>query len=1073
MFVTFIACCFGIEVTTRWRAFPFPDDKVYDEHFRVPASSDTNSPDYVEIKSDGGSYDSNSNIKYALDGKKGTFWESGKIMNGNYKIVKVELTFKKHMMQNITRIIMLGRQSSSKGIPMEFEIYIADNATADKTLIYSANYNKYSYRDYMQIDINKSTFGYMQILISRIEGGQGRPNIAEIAFYKEDKVATLSENLFTDGTWSKLNITIDEAKEFVNLVDTHPAKKSLAMKVKVLKEVVMHGDKLEKTIFEIDHYTNFIDGSQHGSGAYGGSPVGYYLHNQEAIDVFCEINTVNKPWLQTLKFLDKNWDYMSNNFGLNTGYNRFVAPVIDVNNLTLTSSMITLLFAGYKKKPGDVGKPRCRVSGGTRFPLYIHGKTNPCEFEKSLISYQKHIDCNRLNFQKKNTVAKYDVGIVSSVHHSLVLTASGLYQTMLRNRNINRTFADTMTVWETLQDQYQDYDGFDDNDPKPYHHTSKSMHLSILIAQNGKPYAWADGFFTGYNNYKGKEGKCMSKGGFLDSMAHYKSFAKDGWAYYHEWGHIYDNNRVKVGETTNNLYCLMMERYLDRRPNRIERDGYISGLYDYTKQPKNLNVWQQLIMLRQFEMFYGQDKFHKEFMRWLREGNFAQHAGRKEFVDQEVPRWPFAATLFTGYDVLSLFLPHKYNWTEAFEYMDPFLKNITLKKVPNTLIHANDRFQYNLEVKDQKGCNLNEKNKIYLKQMVVIDGKTKVQLGITGIDNEFIEILGYEMKDMSGQIERFCPSKQVTVNFGDKIDHIVTPVTLKLRRLPPAHIEANTEFEFADQSKWTIDTVPKGVGDWEGGKLPFAIDGKENTCYFSPKVDYDHGVLIDLGEETEFYGFKYHIDGKSWGHGKNVTLEYSMDNVSWIKFPTSLNGTNILKESLNSGKPKYQIYLKSIKARYIKAFQYGMDTQNTRHFRLCDFKLVTNAPMKVTNVENDPDYLASTDICDEKRDQSIFLDKSRYGYIEVSSQACEVPLNITEDEWAADFEPEPDFHWPDDPDQQDGGDKKPKKGKTAIIGIAVASIIVVVVIIIGAVYFVRRNCNHEDSDIEVKEDFTV
>lgn len=223
------------------------------------------------------------------------------------------------------------------------------------------------------------------------------------------------------------------------------------------------------------------------------------------------------------------------------------------------------MYGAYTKTDGDVGAPRCRIVGGQRFPLFDYEKDDPCEFERILVSYNKHIDCNRQNFRTVNKVSKYDVAILKSERNTIVTTASALLTSMEKNRAIGRTFKDVMHAWERFPEQYEDYDGFVDNDPKPHHRLTKGMHISLLIGQDGKPYAWSDGSFCCYNNGKNKkEGTCTNGGEFAIGLGTYESFVKGGWAYYHEWGHTYDNGQVKILEQTNNLYSLMMERYFDR-----------------------------------------------------------------------------------------------------------------------------------------------------------------------------------------------------------------------------------------------------------------------------------------------------------------------------------------------------------------------------------------------------------------------------------------------------------------------------------------------------------------------------
>lgn len=1070
MLVFFIASSFSVDVIRTFKQFPYPDNKVYDDAFRVRTSNIENTADYVRVATNFGQYKGQS-FTYVIDGNKDTYWESGSVMNDE-SIVILNLSFVGHKMEDITRITMLDRMSANKGFPLKFDIYISENETTELNLICSVDISSNKHQQYAQFDIPKSTFGFMQFSITKIYGNEGRPNIAEIGFYKEDKIDILKNRMFTDGTWSKLGISIAEAKEFSALIESYPLKDSLENVHRVMRDVVMNGKELGKSVFELEDLQNFNGGNQHGSYIYASAPLGVYLHSEESLEIFCDFDTVNVPWMESLKYLDKNGDFKSGGRNIQNGYNLFKSQKLFLDDLTITTSFISLLYAGYAAHPNDKRKPKCRISGGHRYPLYHADKDDPCAFEKTLISYVKHVDCNKFNFQTVNTKSKYDIAVIRGKRTAVITTATSLMNQMETNRKQGRSFKDVIHAWERLPDQYEFYDGINNNDPEARNRGSSAMHLSILIAQDGKPYAWADGYFTGYNNGRppSDKEKCINSGDWAGTMAKFGSVTEGGWGFFHEWGHIYDNNQVVVGETTNNLYSLMMERYYDVRPNRIERENKIVALFDYTSDPKNLGLWNHLFIMRQFEMFYGQDKFHSEFMRFVRTNKHKEMGyNLTELFDQS--RWPHVASLFSGYDVYDLYRPHYFDWDSHYKYSEPIFKAFKVnKKMPNTVQYINDRFQYNLEnkLKDQKGCAL-ENNKAYIKQLRINDQKAHLTLGIEGVPgDEFVEILGYEVKNKDGKLTNFFRSNTISVAAGGSINYIVTPVTLKLRRLPPVRVMADTDFsnKYIDRTKWKIDTYPKGVGYQDGGTIESAIDDDEKTCYFSPKVNYPHGFLLDLGETTDFYGFRYLRDSSSYGHGKKVTIEHSMDNENWNSFPKAYNATFTLDaDPIRSEYPKIQVYKEKFTARYIRAIQEELDTQGTRHFRLCDFKLIKQVEYSTQDVTNDPDYLARSDICNEVREQEPFLKRDRY--VPLPKNPCAPPGNVTEDEWEEDFiPPNTEFHWPED---QGGNDPEPNKPKSNIIAIAVGVSVGVVMVIIAVVVlvFVIRNRKVENSSGEL------
>lgn len=264
MIAFLISCCVSVDVIRIWKNFPYPDNKVYDASFKLLTSSDPRSNDFVNVTTDGhhygDSYESN-----VIDGDRSKFWESSNKLAEKGGVIHLNLSFKGHEMKDITRITMLGRQSAHKGFPMTFDIFISENETTDLKLLCSVDLSSVNYQQYAQFDVPKSTFGFMQFKITKVEGTEDRPNIAEIGFYIADRVDILKGKLFTDGTWSKMGITEAEAKEFLDLVSKYPLKDQLQNEYRVLKDVIMNGEELQKSIFELDDMRGFVGGAQHSA----------------------------------------------------------------------------------------------------------------------------------------------------------------------------------------------------------------------------------------------------------------------------------------------------------------------------------------------------------------------------------------------------------------------------------------------------------------------------------------------------------------------------------------------------------------------------------------------------------------------------------------------------------------------------------------------------------------------------------------------------------------------------------------------------------------------------------------
>ncbi|EGT3615973.1 DUF5011 domain-containing protein [Clostridium perfringens] len=186
-------------------------DKEYSEVFRMPNSNIAN------ISANGGTY-YNSKLEYVIDDKPETHWETNR---NNTPDFTNELIFTFNEAEVLDRVAFLARENR-KGFPEQFEIYASETSqgeTFQKVAYGSAT----STNDFLEFKFNPTKFKRLKFKFTK--SVIDRPFVAELRFYKQDKLNEKYNRLFTDSSMNKVSEefnTLEKLNAFENELKNHP-----------------------------------------------------------------------------------------------------------------------------------------------------------------------------------------------------------------------------------------------------------------------------------------------------------------------------------------------------------------------------------------------------------------------------------------------------------------------------------------------------------------------------------------------------------------------------------------------------------------------------------------------------------------------------------------------------------------------------------------------------------------------------------------------------------------------------------------------------------------------------------
>ncbi|WP_040196176.1 NPCBM/NEW2 domain-containing protein [Candidatus Soleaferrea massiliensis] len=610
---------------------------TYDSVFKIPREAITS------ITNNAGHY-GGSVIANAIDGSRSTHWETNKPNNASFNNA-VTVTF--DGLYEIATLKYLVRQDGGrpKGFPLEYNIYYSTSESGENFKL--LRHGTYASASGSEVSIQVEPTEVRRVRFEFVRAQGNWASMAELSFYRYDELAERIDDVFTDKTYSALSEEYRDAAKLdrlAQLAKVHPDKAKYERFLNAAYELLENPGAFDSRVFTASQRGNFDkekNRSKISWTMYSYDSTGYYVTPGETIYVYVDAdqNSVMPKLLFGQIAKDKNdWRRW---FTLKPGLNVITAQTIDKMNPAA-------IYIYNPALPEDQAyAPRVRIEGGTKFPLYVHGKTDPQDFENELREYLKNVSYNDNDFADGNPNGYYyNIAEVASENCTITTSAAGCLNG-ITNRP-GKTIADTMDIWEDMYYSYAKYSGFDTEDPTSDDYMPRIKFNCRVFCQG--PFGWAD---TGYNGFNGGNSQKRDNN-FFSSIVSYNTITSGGWALFHEIGHSYDSAPLGVSESTNNLYSLMMQdKYIPNNrlvtgqlwKNNIEPFHNIADRS--TRDAKN--IWTYLAVVNQLELVYGRETLYGQAQKIARRDTTGMLGGLNKYERMAVTMSKAAGYDLTGH----------------------------------------------------------------------------------------------------------------------------------------------------------------------------------------------------------------------------------------------------------------------------------------------------------------------------------------------------------------------------------------------------------------------------------------
>lgn len=722
----------------------------------------------ASITNNGGKY-GGSTIDKAIDGKLNTHWETGRPNNLQFEN---EVIFKLNKVEKLNRIVYAARQDGAKGkgFAQEIEIYKSSTEVGDDfELVSTGSYNK-STGDLVEIKFNPTEFKRIKFKFKK--ANQDWASAAEFMFYKEDSVADKMKNLFTNGLMMKLKDefnSIEAVNKLEEGIKNHPLKENYEKDVKLAKDILTNKDLFkdsrivtgeQRGKYESETSKRSINGAAYASF----ESFGKYVTPGEKITVYVDADP--KGVLPRLCFgqvgRDKNdWRRWTN---LKVGKNEITAPK------GINPSALYLVNDATPKDQAYA--PKVRIEGGTKFPTYFHGETDPEKFVEELKEYASKIDYNDKNFENGNPESKvYNIAELVSKNVVLTTSAKGALVGLTQADKKGYTVKDTMDGWEQMYETFQKFLGFEKNASEEKHSYFPNKFIGRVF--EGVPLGFADHGYAGFAGYNSKE----RTGGFynLIVMPPQKP-GNDNWAYTHEFGHIFNTKHMVDGEVTNNLFA---QEYRRINGNKEDRANWNGILRRFKGEKVSLGYFERLAILSQLNIAYGYDAYTKA-SKVVRDNTDII----KSIKGSEIRRLAVAYSLGVGENLLDFF--KGWGYTDITPEMEKAVSNLPK---PNRKIEYLHGGAY-----DYKGNGFSKDVQINITSSIDEANNTNKLLFKIDRENQK-DLLGYEIlkdgnvigftKDSSFTIKNINPSENTKYEVIAYAKNLTTSKAINVQAFEP------------------------------------------------------------------------------------------------------------------------------------------------------------------------------------------------------------------------------------------------------------------------------------------------
>lgn len=776
---------------------------AYDEVYKVSSDKITS------ITTNGGHYGS-SNIEKAMDGNFETSWHSGRQNTSDFTN---EVVITLDEVTTLNRIVYTAARGTNRGFAEAFDVYASTTSKGDTFKLVSSGRSSIT-QNSIEIKFNPTDFKRVKFVFKK--GYENWALAAEFGLYTQDKTSEKVEKLFTNGLMTEVSEefnTIEKINALEIEINEHPLKDNLLENIELAKEIVNNPNLFENskivTAEQRGRYREEMELRSINGAAYASfESVGKYVTAGEEIVVYVDADA--NGVLPQLCF---------GQVGKGKGDWRRWANLQPGKNIITVPSGInpSAIYVVNHANPEDQAyAPRVRVEGGTEFPIYIHGETNPNEFYNELKEYASKVEYSDEAFAEGNPEGKF-FNIAELVSENCVITTSamGALAGLNEVKDKDLTVYNTMEEWEEMYEMFQTFQGLSKDAEKE----EDSYFPNKFVARvfSNVPLGFADHGYTGYLGSNNEE----RDGGFYKLIAMPITYrANDNWCYNHEFGHIFNTQYIVDGEVTNNLYAQEYRRIKGLGGDRANWDEIMKR---FKGEEFAMHYFERLAVLSQINIAYGYDAYAK-----------ASQAVRdnkelfKSISGNDIQRLAVAYSLGLGVDLLDFFKGWNYCNIEITEQMRDAVSHLPKLDKKIEYLHSG--------AYDYTGNGFTEDIVVNVNTNVNEEENT-VTLSF-GVDkNNQDDVLGYEiLKD--GEVIGYTKTSSFTMN----------DVNLK------------------DKSKYEVVVYAKDLSTAESVEVKV----------FKPTLSVEENVTLALGSEFDAnaYMSAFNYKGEII---ENVTVNSNVD----------------------------------------------------------------------------------------------------------------------------------------------------------------------------------------------------
>ena len=774
-------------------SFNHLNNAKYLEQFRMSyeniKSIKSNAPHYLS-----------QDITKAVDKNMDTYWETNR---SNSKDWGNEVTVEFKDAITIDRIAYAPRQGDRKGFLEEFELYGSNTTKGDDFHLIATGKTGVSPG---LIEAKFKPTKFKRLKLKWIKGEQNWATLSELMFFKQDIVSDKVNNMFTDGFMTKLKDEYNSLKVIEALekeVMEHPLKDELMPNIEIAKKI-LNGEQVES-----ENMSRTVTGVQRGvtgeerakrqlarAAFTSMESFGRYVTPGEELIVYVDADPSGKMPQLGFGQIANNKGAWRRTVNLHPGRNVIKAPT-DMN-----CAAVYLINEAYPEDQAYA--PKVRFEGGTEFPTYFYGETDPKEFAKELEEYAKKVEYSDDAFLNGNPKDKvYNIAEFVSENVVITTTAKGAVKGLKQAEAKGYDASDTMEGWEEIYAMFQDIMGFEENAEDE----RDSIFPGKFVARgfHNVPHAFAGSGFTGYLGSTNPERDSY----FFDQLAMPPQMAgTDDWAYTHEFGHIFNTGPIEHLEVSNNIFA---QAYRRLHPEKGGDRSDWSILKRFKGEDFGLGAFGYLAVLNQLEIAY-------DYQAYTKASKFVRHNPDviNSIKGDGAQKLVVAYSLGLGVDLTDFFGGWKY--TTITDQMREAVDHLPKPDKKIEYLHG-DAINY-------KGTGFSEDVKVTVSSNINKEERTNtLKFGID--NNNSDDLLGYEiLKD--GKVLGYTKDNSFVINNIDldenaKYDVVAyakdlstaEPVSVKtfqpkLETVGGVTLKLNEEFNALDYVKAT---------DYEGNKL--------------------------------------------------------------------------------------------------------------------------------------------------------------------------------------------------------------------------------------------------------------